>query len=205
MEEIIDFDEWIKTYTPPEIIYVAVFDPHTGAVKSVGPSHAFEDEKYKIVLDKETAESILTAEIQLHKCLVDINSNTLEFAEVKNLTSIDDVLHRIISTEYTSITKPDIYLTYDKSAKTLKVELSEEFGGTYQLGIDIKKRSIVWDGETEMSFLITEYNDPNLIFEMISVKINDLVSDFKVFENIDYDKFSVYTRRLFKNYVIEYK
>ncbi len=202
---MIDFDEWIKTYTPPVVEYVAVFDPITGAVKSVGPSHAFENEKHKIVLDAEIAESILTAEIQIHKCLVDINSNTLEIAEIKNLNKIDDVLHRIISTEYSSIEKPDIYLTYNSKEKTLTIELSEEFGGTRQLGIDIKKRNVVWDGDTEMSFLITEYNDPNLLFEMFSVKINELIGDFKVIEHVDYDKFSVYTRRLFRNYVIEYK
>ena len=54
-----------------------------------------------------------------------------------------------------------------------------------------------------MSFLITDYNDPNVIFEMFDVKINELVGNYKLIGNIDYDKFSVYTRRLFKNYVIE--
>lgn len=205
MEEVIDFDEWIKTYVPPPIEYVAVFDPHTGEVKSVGPSHAFENEKYKILLDKEIAESILSAEIQIHKCLVDINSNTLEIAEVKNLNKIDDVLHRIISTEYSLVERPDVYLTYDNNQKTLTIELSKEFGGTKHVGNDIKKRKIVWDGDTEMSFIVTEYNDPNLIFEMFSVKINELIGESKIVEHIDYDKFSIYTRRLFKNYVIEYR
>ncbi len=44
MEEIMDFDEWFKNYTPPVIEYVAVFNPETGAVISVGPSHSFENE-----------------------------------------------------------------------------------------------------------------------------------------------------------------
>jgi hypothetical protein len=56
-----------------------------------------------------------------------------------------------------------------------------------------------------MNFLITDYNDPNVLYEMISVKINELIGKSKTFENIDYDKFSVYTRRLFKNCVIENK
>ena len=141
MEEVIDFDEWLKDYVPPEVSYVAVYNPDTGFVKSVGPSHAFENERYKIPLDAETAESILTAETPIHNCLVDINSQTLEIAEVKNLIKIDDVLHRIISLEYSTVEKNDVYITYNTTHKALTVELSEEFGGTKQLDISVKKRN----------------------------------------------------------------
>lgn len=205
MEEVIDFDEWFKNYVPPTIEYVAVYDPESGAVKSVGPIYTFEKERYKIPLDREIAESILNAETQIHNCVVDINSQTLEIAEVKSLIKIDDVMHRIISIQYSDITKPDVYLTHDSKHRTLKIELSEEFGGTKQLDVDVKKRNVIWDGETKMSFLITDYNDPNVTFEMFSVKISELIGNFKIIDNITYDRFSVYTRRLFKNYVIEYK
>jgi hypothetical protein len=56
-----------------------------------------------------------------------------------------------------------------------------------------------------MNFFITDYNDPNVLFEIVSVRIKDLVGKSKIFKNIEYKKFSVYTRRLFKNYVIVYK
>ena len=56
-----------------------------------------------------------------------------------------------------------------------------------------------------MQFFITEYNDPNLLFETVSVTINDLTGNHKLITGFNYPKFSVYTRRLFKNYVIEYK
>lgn len=205
MEEIIDFDKWLAEYQPPVITYSAVYDPQTGRVLSVGPAHAFESEKYKIEIDKETAESIINAEIKIHHCLVDISSNTLEIAEIKSVYKIDDVLHRVISKEYFIGDAVDLYLTYNSKNKTLKVQLSDELGGTKKSKNSLKKRGIVWDGETEMKFLITEYNDPNLIFEMFSVKINELIGKTKTINNIDYPKFSVYTRRLFKNYVIEYK
>lgn len=205
MEKMIDFDEWIASYVPPPITYVAVYDPATGAVKSVGPSHAFVEEQYKIELDKEIAESILTAETPIHRCIIDINSGTLEISEIKAVGKIDDILHRIILNKDSDITKPDVCLTYNSKNKTLKIELSEEFGGTKKLKVPIKKRNFVWDGDTEMVFLITEYNDPNLIFEKISVKINELIGKSKTFKNLDFDSFSVYTRRLFKNYIIEIK
>jgi hypothetical protein len=205
MEEVIDFDKWVSEYVLPIITYVATYDPATGAVKSVGPSHAFENEKYKIDIDKEIAESIISSEIKIHNCFVDINSNTMEIAEVKNIFKIDDVLHRIISKEYFKEEKPDVYLSYSLKNKTLKIQLSEEFGGTKKSKLSIQKRGIVLDGETEMKFLVTDYNDPNLIFEMFSVKINELIGKTKTISNVNYDKFSVYTRRLFKNYVISLK
>jgi hypothetical protein len=101
-----------------------------------------------------------------------------------------------------------MYITYNSKKKTLKIELSEELGGTKKLPKKfqpVTAKKIVWDGHTEMDFLITDYNDPNVLYEMISVKINTLVGNSKIFENIEYNNFSVYTRRLFKNCVIEYK
>jgi hypothetical protein len=205
MEEVMDFDEWYANYVPPEVQYVAVFDPLTGKVLTVGPAAAFESETNKVSIDNEVAERIINADIHIEHCLVDINSNELEIAEVKTLVKIDDVLHRIALAKYTTIRNPDIYLLYESKDKTLTVTLSEEFGGTQIPETPVKQRKIVWDGDTEMDFLITEYNDPNLIFEMFSVKINDLIGKPVVIENIDYEKFSVYTRRLFKKYVIEYR
>lgn len=208
MEKIMDFDEWLANYKHVEPEYVAVFNPQTGEVKSVGPLHAFENEKNKIPIDREIAESIIEGKIKINSCVIDINSNTLEIAEVKSIFKIDDVLHRIIDKKWTSIERFDIYLTFNSKNNTLKIELSEEFGGTKKLPKKfqpVKTRKIIWDGDTEMNFLVTEYNDPNLIFEMFSVKINELVSRPKVIQNIKYNTFSVYTRRLFKNYVIENK
>jgi hypothetical protein len=205
MEKILDFDQWYLNWKPTEVEYVAVFDSQTGAVLSVGPSHAFANEKYKVPIDKETAESIISAEIKIDSCVIDINSNKLEVAEIKSVFKLDNVLHRIISIEYTDQKNSDIYLTYNSKNKSLKIELSTEFGGTKVPVVPVKERRIVWDGDTEMNFFITDYNDPNVLFEIISVRIKDLVGKSKIFKNIEYKKFSVYTRRLFKNYVITYK
>jgi hypothetical protein len=205
MEKVIDFDQWIANYTPPVIEFVAVYDPYTGAVTSVGPSHAFESAEYKIVIDSTIAEEIINAEIQIHHCFVDINSKELEIAEVRNMFKIDDMLHRVISVEYSEIKNVDVYITYKVKNKTLTIELAKELGGTKKSSGKINKRNIIWDGTTKMDFMITDYNDPNVLFEMFSVTINELVGQSKIIKDIDYDKFSVYTRRLFKNYVIEYK
>jgi hypothetical protein len=208
MEKIIDFDHWLADYAPLEITYVAVFDPSTGSVISVGPSHAFENEKNKISIDQETAESIIEGKIKINSCVIDLSANTLEIAEIKHIFKIDDVLHRIVDKKWSTLEKPELYLTYNSTKKFLKIELSEEIGGTKKLPkkfYPIHKKKIIWDGDTKMNFLITDYNDPNLLFEMISVKINDLIGKSKIFKELEYENFSIYTRRIFKNCVIEHK
>ena len=208
MEKIIDFDNWLAEYVPLEITYVAVFDPSTGSVISVGPSHAFENEKNKISIDQETAESIIEGKIKINSCVIDLSANTLEIAEIKHIFKIDDVLHRIVDKKWSTLEKPELYLTYNSTKKFLKIELSEEIGGTKKLPkkfYPIHKKKIIWDGDTKMNFLITDYNDPNLLFEMISVKINDLIGKSKIFKELEYKNFSIYTRRIFKNCVIEHK
>lgn len=205
METIEDFDKWLAEYIPPPVNYVAVFDPLTGKVQSVGPDYAFQDQEYLVPIDSDLAKSIISAEIQIEKCLIDINSGNLEIAEMRSLTKLDDVLHRIIDTKYALIKTPDLYLTYTAKTKTLKIQLSQEFGGTKKYQQSITPRNIVWDGNTVMDFIITDYNDPNLIYKMFSVKMNDLLGKNKIIKNLEHDVFSVYTRRLFKNYVIEYR
>jgi hypothetical protein len=57
-----------------------------------------------------------------------------------------------------------------------------------------------------MNFLITDYNDPNVLYKPFTIKISDLVGKKFVLKNLELPtKFSVYTRRLFKNYVLEIK
>jgi hypothetical protein len=205
IETIEDFEKWIAEYRPAPTVYVAVFDPTTGKVTSIGPDFAFPNEVNKVIVDSNLAESIINAEIQIENCMIDISSGNLEIAELKTLIKLDDVLHRIISTEYSSVTKPDVYLTYTKRTKTLKIQLSQDLGGTKKSKTEGQRRNFVWDGSTEMNFLITAYNDPNILYQNHVITINDLIGKTVTVKNIDFDNFSVYTRRLFKNYVIEYK
>jgi hypothetical protein len=204
--EIPDFDVWIENFKFPEVEYVAVFDPETGVVNSVGPSFVFENQKHTFPLDTDIALQILEGTIPIHSCFIDTTANSLEIAEVKSIFKIDDVIHRIISKEWSEITKPDVVLFYDSSKKTMKFQLSEEYGGTYKLDKPVAGRKIRWDGDTVMNFLITDYNDPNVVYNMISVKLSELVGKSKIVKNIEVPKkYSVYTRRLFKNYIIDHK
>jgi hypothetical protein len=197
MEEIILF--------PVE--FFAAFNPTTGAIIAVGPKAAFENEEHKIPMDQEVAELIIEGRINLHSCSVDITGEGYVISETRSLYRIDDVLHRIIEIEHADVDKPNVFLTYKKNSLT--IELTEEYGGTKKLAKKfqpVKKKKINWSGNTEMNFLITDYNDPNSLYKPFSIKISDLVGKKFVLKNLELPtKFSVYTRRLFKNYVMEIK
>jgi hypothetical protein len=207
MEEIIELEPLVISQVP--LVYVALFNPDTGEIVSIGPEAAFEHETNKIVIDNETAERVIEGKIRIQNCFVDLSTGTFEIAELKNVYKIDDVLHRVVDKKWSDIEKPDLFVTFNKKKKTLTFELTEELGGSKKLPKKyqpVKKRKVIWEGSLEMNFLVTDYNDPNVLYMMISFRISDLSEAPMVYEGVTLpEKFSVYTRRLFKNYVMEVK
>jgi hypothetical protein len=207
MEEISNLEKLISEIEFPKLVYVAVYDPHTGEITSVGPSYSFPDAQHTVEIDQATAELIIEGKIRLTSCFIDIRENKLEIAEIKSMFKIDDVLHRIVEKKWSDVDRPDVFITYNRKEETLKFQLTEEFYGTKKIPKKfhpIAKRKVIWSGDTEMNFLITEYNDPNILYEMISLTVSDLVGKTKIIKNLTLpDRYSIYSRRVFKNYVVE--
>lgn len=201
------FDEWLANYVPRETVYYAIYNPETGAVTGVCPDHAAVDQEHKIEIETQLATDIFDGKISLSACVVNKYDSIVEFAEIKNLAKIDDVLHRIVDKKYTEVEDPDVFVTYNRAAGKLTFEMSEKFEGTRLVEeqyLPVKKRKIHWDGDTQMNFLITEYNDPNAVKHMVSFRISDLIGNSVSYDIADLDaKFSVYTRRLLKKYIFE--
>lgn len=208
MEEIDEYQTFLKTIAMPELSYAAVYNPDTGEVMRIGPASAFIAEKNQVPVDKDTALQIIEGKIRITSCAVNIYTKEFEIAEIKTAYKMDDVLHRIPDVRWADIENPEIYLTYNPTKKMLTFELSKEFGGTRITSdkpITVIRRTL-WEGDTTMNFFITDYNDPNVLHKMISIKILDLKDKSTVVENLDIpNRFSVYTRRLFKKYVMEIK
>lgn len=206
MEEIISFEENVIF---PTVKYSANFDPLSGVVLAVGPSSAFFNQDNIIDVETELAEMIMEGKINIVNCMVDVRSMTLELLEKKTVSAIDDVLHKIIEEKWSEIDNPDIFLTYSKRKNQFTVELTEEFRGTKKMPKKyqpVSKRKIIWAGETVLNFYVTEYNDPHVLYAHFSVTLKDLVGKKFTVENLFVpEKFSVYTRRLLKNYTIKLK
>jgi len=204
MEEV-DYDWLFEPIKLPEPKYVVVFAPETGKVIGVGPEIAFVKEENKIEIDAQLAESIITNEISIHDCFIDFYDFKLEIKQVKSLYKIDDVLYRINLKEFSIDQDADVYVVYNKEDNLLKIELTERFHGSRPV-IDrsnLKKQRMEWRGNVVMTFYITSYNDPNILYERIDIVISDLLKDsYK--KKIKLPKnFSIFTRRLFKRYVLE--
>lgn len=190
MEEVIDFDKWYQSHKI-EIEYWAVYDPETGKVKGIYPNQSADNFEHKIKIDQETGEAIGDGRVSLANCYIDFESDTLEIIEIKSLIKIDDVLHRIVDSYWTDSKDPDLTVTV--KGDNLIFSLSDK--------VKSKKR-IHYNGDTIMDFYITEYNDPNILFEKFSIQLNQLIEEEKSFQIKLPQKFSVYTRRIFKKYIL---
>jgi hypothetical protein len=204
MEEALnDLQSWLDSLPVAEVTYYAIFDSKTGQVTGIYPDHAAKDIEHKVLIDREIAESVFEGRTTSHSYIVDLTTANLEFIEVQTLNKIDDVLHRIVNKKWSTVSDNDVFLTYNRQHKTLTFELSIKYNGTRAVE-NIAPKRVHWSGSTEMLFLLTTYNDPNGLFYTAAVTIDSLIENKKILTNIELPAdFSVYTRRLFKNYVIE--
>jgi hypothetical protein len=87
---------------------------------------------------------------------------------------------------------PDITISHDTKNSTLIFSMSDKYSN-----------NIIWDGATEMIFLVTDYNDPNVLLHMLSIRAGDITENTKLFTLDLPNRFSVYTRRIFDKYIFE--
>jgi hypothetical protein len=196
MEEKLDlapFDEWIKTIEVPEETYFFEFDLD-GNVIALHPGPAVDHIKNKIQVDLDVALSIYDLGETLRHYKVDVISGRVikvNLASITGLTKIDDVLHRVIDKKWSKISKPDVAIEYNREEALLTVKINPLL------------KTIEWQGDQDMVFLITAYNDPNVLQEMISFNVNELVKYPQRFTLELPEKFSIYTRRIFDKYTFE--
>ena len=193
-QELMDFDEWIKLPVNQTIEYCVTFKDD-GALIGVYPSHAVLDLTNKIKIDDEIATAISTGAENLFSYKVDVPTKKLvklnKFS-THSLIKIDDILHRVIDKKWSNIQDPDIIILHNVKNNTLTFSMSAKYSN-----------NIIWDGATEMIFLVTDYNDPNVLIHMLSIRAGDITENTKSFTLDLPSRFSVYTRRIFDKYLFE--
>jgi len=196
MEEKLDlapFDEWIKTIKVPEETYFFEFD-EAGNILALHPGVGIDHIKNKIQVDLDIALGIYERGETLRQYKVDTISGKVikvTLASITGLNKIDDVLHRVIDKRWSNVTKPDISIEYDRAESLLTFKINP------------LRKTVEWQGDQDMVFLVTAYNDPNVLQEMISFNVNDLVKYPHRFKLELPKKFSIYTRRIFDKYTYE--
>jgi hypothetical protein len=208
MEEIVEcgFDDVVIS----KIEFMAKFDPTTGIILSVGPAIAFENDTHKLPIDEDIAVMIIEGKMSLGSCVVNLQEGHVEISEVKSLFKIDDVLHRITERKFIKDPYIDVLILYNKNKKFFNFSLADELGGCYKnlpTEHTKKNRRTIWGGETAMQFYVTDYNDPNILYQIIELTLEDLKGkNLEVNQTSELPQtFSIYTRRLFKNYVMDYE
>jgi hypothetical protein len=199
-----DFHDWLASLPVSDLDmqYYATFD-ESGTVTGILSEFSSKDMPNRIAVDKEIAESVIQGKTTLNSYVVDLTSATVEFIEIHALQKIDDVLHRVVGKNWSSEIDNDVFLTYNRKQQQLTIELSSKYNGT-KVVENMRPKKVHWAGSTELSFLITHYNDPSYLDQLVVVKIDELIQNKKVIDTINLpNNFSVYTRRLFKNYVVE--
>jgi len=204
MEEI-EFQQWIESLQEIKNEYSVVFNPSSMKIIRVGPRHALKNEENCIDVDADIAESILSGEVSIHSCYLDSINGEIAITETKNLTKIDDVLHRVPEISWSSIETPDVYLKFDTEKDKITIQLAAHWGGTHSFNnVTPSTRKIIWSGDTIMEFLVTDYNDPHILYDTFNFTIQDLIKNqLEYIINAPTTQFSVYTKRIFKNYVME--
>lgn len=194
-QELIDFDDWLIAQQSRTISYCAVYNEE-GQVTGIGPCGAYENVPNKVPIDEEFANLVFEGRETLLSFKVDLVTKQLiklsKFV-THSLTRIDDVLHRVIDKKWSSFDNPDVTITYDSASEELIFSINSKY------------KRLIWEGDTEMIFLITDYNDPNVLFEMISIRVGDITDTDKIFKISLPENFSVYTRRIFDQYVFKTK
>lgn len=194
MEEVTAFDKFLKEFTMPKIEYFAIYDPKTYAVIGVYPGQAASLIKNKVLIDTELAKKILEGHLSLSSCFIDISDETIEVVQTHTIVKIDDILHRIPNRSYTTINNEDLTIQFNEKEKYLKFSLSDK----------IKNKKIQWAGDTNLQFLITEYNEPHKIYQVIQFKLEDLYKNNLLINYTGDDlDFSIFTSRIFKKYIFE--
>jgi hypothetical protein len=144
------------------------------------------------LIDLDLAESIFEGKISLKSCFVDEVDNELQVVQTQSVRKIDDILHRVVSNEFATFDEADLCITFNSELNTITLSLIEK----------LKRKKIRWDNSTVLKFLITEYNDPHKIIQIITTTLDDLYITDQAFEYTGTDKnFSVFTSRVFKNYI----
>lgn len=187
-----DFDQFIANYVPQKVEYEAIYN-EDGVVIKVCPKGTAEATENKVPVDLEIVEQINEGKLQLQNCFVDLESGEIEIIKLQYLKKIDDLFHRIPDIEYSPEGIFDIELTYNSNKNEVLFSMME----------NLRTKKIRWSGDTVLTFYFTRYNDPHAVFKKIEFTIDELYEDDLTFDLNTAENFSVFTRRIFKNYRIK--
>jgi hypothetical protein len=192
MIETLDFDGWFKTYKPEETVYYAIYDPETFKVVGVYPKGPAESKEYKIKIETVIAEEIINGSLNLSFLTVDIETENLIISENQISVKTDSNFYKLES-NMVDLISISLSIKYIKEEKKLYFNASENL---------LKQKDKFKDHILPCLFYITDYNDPNILYETVKLNLDELFSKQEVKFTLDIgkEKFSIFTKKIFNSY-----
>jgi len=203
-DQLENFDEWLANFEYVEPEYAAKYNTTTGTFISIGPASAFEGEPNVIPIKKELLIDIDDGKVKMHQCVVDPFTQKINIISKTRSAEKELILYQIPVVRFGGAEISEVYLTYNKLTKVLDIELSQIYKGTKRFFEQDQQRSLYIKPTTEINFFVCDKNDPHVIHKLIRFPIQEIVGNKKsiVIDNLP-DKFSIYTKKVFKKYLLE--
>jgi hypothetical protein len=188
----LDFDNWLKNYTSIEVKYFAIYDPENFKVVGIYPKGPAEDKQHKIPIETVIAEEIINGKVALSLLSVDVESEELIISEKEFYITTDTNFYKITS-ESRDLVSVSLTLKHVIKDKKLYFTASDNL---------IKQKDKFKNYKSACLFYITNYYDPNVLYDTIVIDIEELFSKKQLEFILDTEKikFSVFTRKIFNSY-----
>ena len=182
------------------IEFSAVYDPKNLQVTQISQTRFLQENSNLIPIDFDLAMKVIQGDIPMIRCFANLDTFTVEVVEEKSLNLIEDILHRIPEIQYSKYDQYDVIVTIDKNQ--IKFDLCSELGGMYDQS-SIKKK-VLWKDNIQLHFMLTDYNDPHIIYNIFEFSLFEMLGKSKIFSDVNLPKkFSIFTDRIFRSYVIK--
>lgn len=190
--ESLDFENWLKNYSPPTIRYFAIYDPETFRVVGIYPTGPAEEKQYKIPIETVVAEEIMNGKVSLSLLSVDVETEELIISEKEFYITSDTNFYKIRS-DSKDLISVSLTLQYIKEEKKLCFIASDNL---------LRQQEKFKDYTSPCLFYITNYNDPNILYDTINLTLKDLFlkKQLEFYLEIEKEKFSVFTKKILNSY-----
>jgi hypothetical protein len=192
LSDSLDFETWLKQCIPLEVQYFAIYDPESFRVTGIYPKGPAEEKKYKIPIESIIAEEIINGKVSLSILSVDVETEELIISEKEFYITTDTNFYKIQSNSR-DLVSVSLTVKYIKEEKKLYFIASDNL---------LRQQEKFKDYTSPCLFYITNYNDPNILYDTISLTMNDLFlkKQLEFMLDIEKGKFSVFTKKILNSY-----
>lgn len=199
MEEHLDLEIFLKKIAPIEIRYYAKFDISTGEIFGIYPSNTnFKNNDTWVEVDLETADRICAGQECITNFAIDVTTDSMPIVDIRKLKVPDHVhtLYRIPEIQFIK-KSPELVIQYRADSNVFQLTLGEKYS----------KIKLLAFKNLPCHLYITEYNDPNMLYETLTFSIDNILNEgidvIKLTTKFNKHTCSLFTPQVFNVFAFE--